>query len=89
MTLLVNDGKRLTEPIGVAFVEPKAKYLIYKITPARPLLKVGRVWGCSGEGLGALFSSVSLKECFKSRERASSTEKKGSREGKRKKNVRK
>ena len=42
MTLLVNDGKRLTEPIGVAFVEPKAKKLIYKLTPARPLLNDGK-----------------------------------------------
>ena len=62
MTLLVNDGKRLTEPIGVTFVEPKAKYLIYKITPARPVLKIGRVWGCSGEGLGVLWDLVF--ECF-------------------------
>ena len=62
MTLVVNDGKRLTEPIGVTFVEPKAKYLIYKITPARRLLNIGRVWGCSGEHLGVLWDLV--LECF-------------------------
>ena len=62
MTLLVNDGKRLTEPIGVTFVEPKAAKLIYKLTPARRLLKGGRVWGCSGEGLGVLWDLVF--ECF-------------------------
>ena len=57
------------QPVGVAVVEPKAVKLIYKLTPASPVMEGGRVWGCSGCAWG-LFFSVSLEEYLENRERA-------------------
>ena len=53
------------QPVGVALVEPKAVKLIYKLTPARSLLDIGWVGGCSGCAWGALFSSFRSRSTSK------------------------
>ena len=53
------------QPVGVAYGEPKAVKLIYKLTPARTLLEVAPRGGCCGAAWGTLFSSFRSRSTSK------------------------
>ena len=70
------------QPIGVAFIDPKDEKLIYKLTPGRPCMNVGRNWGGVFGGLGLYFrvfrsrsASKIDKERLRQRRRALGREK--------------